>query len=189
MSKIYYFMPSPSKEEQVLKLFLENSPFKEWHFEEVIRESKVTKAVANKWLKKYVEQGLLHHVKKKGSFPYFVVGQDNPVYYSMKRIYVLEQLHKSGLIAELLSTSAKTIIFFGSMIRGDWYKDSDIDIFVFGGFPDFNKKAFETKLGREIELHAFQNKEEIAELKTGLIKNIVNGYVVKGQLQDFVEIA
>ena len=33
-------MASPSKEENVLKLILENSPLKEWHFEEIAREAK-----------------------------------------------------------------------------------------------------------------------------------------------------
>ena len=132
-------MASPSKQESVLRLVLENSPLKEWHFEQIVRKAGVTKAVANKWLKKYVSDGLLYYVKEKGSFPYYVVGSNNPVYYSLKRVYALEQLHVSQLIPELLSlTTAKTIIFFGSIIRGDWYKNSDIDIFVFGDISGFN---------------------------------------------------
>lgn len=183
-------MASPSKEENVLKLMLENSPLKEWHFEEIVREAKVTKAVANKWLKKYIKEGLFKKIKEEGRFPYYTAGSNNPVYYSLKRVYALEQLHQSGLITELLSLrNAKTVIIFGSIIRGDWYKDSDIDIFVFGDIPDFNKKIYELKLGRHIELHTFENKEEIQEVKTGLIKNIINGYVVKGQIQDFAEVA
>ncbi len=183
-------MASPSKEENVLKLILENSPLKEWHFEEVVKEAKVSKLVANKWLKKYVSGGLLRHVKEKGNFPYFTVGSSNPVYYSLKRIYALEQLHKSGLIPGLISLkTAKTVIFFGSIVKGDWYKDSDIDIFVFGDISGFDKNSYELKLQKKIELHIFQNKSEIDEVRTGLIKNIVNGYVLKGQIQDFAEVA
>ena len=182
-------MASPSKEENVLKLILENSPLKEWHFEELVKEAKVTKVVANKWLKKYVNEGLLKKVEEKGKFPYFTAGNNNPVYYSQKRIYALEQLHKSGLIPKLLSIkNAKTIILFGSIIRGDWYKDSDIDIFVFGDLSDFDKNIYEVKLGKHIELHIFQDKHEIQEVKTGLIKNIINGYIIKGQIQDIAEV-
>jgi len=178
-------MASPSKEENVLKLMLGNSPLKEWHFEELVREAKVTKAVANKWLRKYVKDGLLKKVKQKGKFPYFTVGSNNPVYQSLKRVYALEQLHRSGLIPELLSLkNAKTIIVFGSIIRGDWYKDSDIDIFVFGDISDFNKNLYELRLHRHIELHVFENKKEIREVKTGLMDNVLNGYLVKGQIQD-----
>jgi predicted nucleotidyltransferase len=183
-------MASPSKEENILKLILENSPLKEWHFEEIVRSAKVTKLVANKWLKKYISEGLLRHVKEKGRFPHYTVGSNNQIYYSMKRIYALEQLHKSGLIPKLLSLNkAKTVIIFGSIIKGDWYKNSDIDIFIFGNISDFDKKVYELKLNKNIELHIFENKEEINEVKTGLIKNIINGYVLKGQIQDFAEVA
>lgn len=183
-------MASPSKEGQVLKLILENSPLKEWHFKEIVKEAKVTRVVANKWLKKYVREGLLQHVKEKGRFPFFTVGSNNPVYYSLKRVYALEQLHKSGLIPKLLSIkTAKTIIFFGSIAKGDWYRNSDIDIFVFGNMVGFNKHEYERKLHRKIELHMFQNKEEIREVKTGLLKNIINGYLIKGQIQDIAEVA
>lgn len=183
-------MASPSKEENILKLILENSPLKEWHFEEIVKSAKVTKSVANKWLKKYVSEGLLKHVKEEGRFPHYTVGSNNPVYYSQKRVYALEQLHKSGLIPKLLSlNTAKTIIIFGSIIKGDWYKDSDIDIFIFGDISDFDKKVYELKLYKNIELHIFENKEEINEVKTGLIKNILNGYILKGQIQDFAGVA
>lgn len=182
-------MGSPSKEENILKLILENSPLKEWHFEEIVKSANVTKLVANKWLKKYVSEGLLKYVKEKGRFPYYTVGNSNPVYYSLKRIYALEQLHKSGLIAKLISLNEpKTIILFGSIINGDWYKNSDIDIFIFGNISDFDKKVYEIKLKKNIELHIFENKEEIKEVKTGLIRNILNGYVLKGRIQDFVDV-
>ncbi len=183
-------MASKSKEDNVLKLILENSPLKEWHFESIVKEAKVTKAVANKWLKKYVKEGLLKHIKEKGKFPYFTAGSNNPIYYSLKRVYAMEQLHNSGLIPRLLSIkNAKTVILFGSIIRGDWYKDSDIDIFVFGNLPEFNKQIYELKLGKHIEMHTFQNKREIQSVKTGLIKNVINGYVVKGQIQDIANVA
>lgn len=183
-------MASPSKEEKVLKLILENSPLKEWHFEEIVREADLTRAVANKWLKKYVKEGLLKRIKEKRKFPYFTAGSDNVIYFSRKRLYALEQLHRSGLIPKLLSLQkAKTIILFGSMIKGDWYKDSDIDIFIYGDQGSFDKTFYERKLGRSIELHLFENKQDITEVKTGLIKNIVNGYLIKGQIQDIAEVA
>jgi len=182
-------MASPSKEDRILKLILENSPLKEWHFEEIVKEADITKAIANKWLKKYVKEGLLKRVKEKKRFPFFMVGENNFFYYSKKRIYALEKLHKSGLIPKLLSlNNVKTIILFGSIIKGDWYKDSDIDIFMYGYSNDFDKSIYEYKLGKHIELHIFQNKKEIDEVKTGLIKNVINGYVIKGQINDIVNI-
>jgi len=183
-------MAIPSKEENVLRLLLENSPLKQWHFEEIVKKAKVTKTVANKWLKKYLKEGLLQKVKEKGKFPYFMVGSNNLIYNSKKRIYALEQLYKSGLISKLSSIkSADTVIIFGSFARGDWYKDSDIDIFVYGNIDDFDKNNYESKLKKHIELHVFENKEEIKQIKTGLINNVINGYVVKGRIQDIAEVA
>ena len=183
-------MPSPSKEDLVLQLFLENSPLKEWHFSEVVKEAKVTRAIANKWLKKYVAEGMLRYVKEKGKFPYFTVGSNNVTYYSSKRMYALQQLYHSGLIPSLLAlSSAKTVIIFGSMVKGDWYKDSDVDVFILGDASGFNKSVFEKRLGKHIELHVFADKKEVRAVKTGLIKNVVNGYVVKGELQDVVEVS
>jgi len=183
-------MASPSKEQTVLKLLLENSPLKEWHFEDIVKQANITRVIANKWLKKYVAEGLLLHKKEKGKFPYFTVGSNNAVYLSMKRLYALNQLHTSGLIPKLLrQETAKTIILFGSMAKGDWYKDSDIDIFVFGSLSNLNKNAYERKLQKHIEMHIFQSKEELDEVKTGLLKNVINGYVLKGQIQDFAKVA
>ena len=85
--------------------------------------------------------------------------------------------------------NAKTIILFGSIIKGDWYKNSDIDIFILGNIQNFNKKYYERKLHKNIELHIFENKQEIAEVQTGLIKNVINGYIIKGQIQDIAEVA
>jgi len=182
-------MGSPRKEDNIIKLFLEHSPLKTWRFSEVMHEAKVTRAVANKWLQRYVNEGLLHHVKEKGKRPYFTAGQHNPVYRSLKRIYALEQLHNSGLIPELLKLPhAKTIILFGSISRGDWYKDSDIDLFILGDASPLNKKHFEQILGRTIELHLFEDKKELEEVQSGLLNNVVDGYVIKGHIQDIAEV-
>jgi predicted nucleotidyltransferase len=182
-------MASPSKEDVVLELILEHSPLKEWHFDEIVQEAKVSRLVANKWLSKYVSSGLLKHLKVKGRFPHFTAGKDNPVYLSMKRIFALKKIHESGLFAHLISMkSAKSVIIFGSMARGDWYKDSDIDIFVLGDVEEFDKTTYEDKLRKNIELHVFRDRSEIDEVKSGLLKNIVNGYVLKGRIQDFAEV-
>lgn len=83
---------------------------------------------------------------------------------------------------------AKTVIIFGSAARGDWYKDSDIDIFIFGSKDGFEKHKYEMRLKRDIELHVFRSKYELGKVKSGLIGNVVNGYLVKGSIQDFAKV-
>ncbi|MDD4878340.1 MAG: nucleotidyltransferase domain-containing protein [Candidatus Nanoarchaeia archaeon] len=181
-------MASPSKEARILQLILENSPLKQWHFNELVKESKLTRAVANKWLNRYVKDGFLRRVKEKGKFPYFISGMDNPIYISRKKLMAIEQVFKSGLAEHLLSLKdAKSVILFGSFARGDWHKDSDIDIFIYGKSKGFDKSKYELKLKRQIELHLFENKAELNQVKSGMLKNVLNGYVLKGQMQDFLE--
>jgi len=181
-------MPSPSKEENVLRLFLESSPLKEWHFEEIVREARVTRAAANKWLKKLERERVLKRVKARGKFPHFTAGSNNPDYYARKKLYAFEQLYSSGLVSHLLSLEgAKTVIIFGSMAKGDWYRDSDVDIFVYGKVGKLDKHVYEMRLKRSIDLHIFERKSEISGIKTGLMQSIINGYVVKGSIQDIIK--
>lgn len=183
-------MASPSKENNILKLILENSPLKEWHFEEIVKEANVTRAVANKWLQKYRTEGLIHRIKQPGQFPYFTAGSNNIIYLARKRLYALEQLYSSGLIPDLLALpEAETIIIFGSIIKGDWYENSDIDLFMYGRLNHFDKRRYELKLNRNIELHIFENKKELKAVRTGLLRNVLNGYLIKGQLQDLAGVA
>ena len=183
-------MASPSKEDELLKLILENSPLKHWHFEEFVKQTTMTRAAINKWLKRYENEGLVKKFKPRSKFPYYTAGQENLIYHSKKKLYSLNQLYESGLINYLMSLSdVKTAIIFGSIAKGDWYKDSDIDIFIFGNPKKIEKHKFELKLKRDIELHIFESRQEIKEIKSGLIKNVINGYLIKGKVQDFAEVA
>ncbi|MGV8161832.1 MAG: nucleotidyltransferase domain-containing protein [Candidatus Nanoarchaeia archaeon] len=183
-------MGSPSKEKILLELILENSPLKEWHFKDFVKETGTTRAVVNKWLKKYVNEGLLKRNKPPGKFPFFSVGEQNQIYYSLKKTYALTLIHESGLLPALLSSAkAKTIILFGSFNKGDWYKDSDIDIFILGDVSGLDRKYYEKLLKRNIELHIFHNKNELKAVKTGLLQNVINGQVLKGRIQDVVDVS
>lgn len=182
-------MASPSKEEKILVLILENSPLKHWHFEEIVKKTNITRAAVNKWLKKYQKEGLIKRIKEKGKFPYFTVGSNNITYQSKKRLYMLTKLYQSGMIQDLINLKAKTIIIFGSIARGDWYKDSDIDLFIHGTSKGFEKIKYELKLHRDIELHVFETMNEIKKVKSGLINNIINGYIIKGSILDIAKVA
>jgi predicted nucleotidyltransferase len=179
-------MASPSKEEQVLRIILENSPLRHWHFEELVKSSGMTRAAANKWLGRYQKEGLIKRVKEKGKFPYFTCGSGNPAYTARKKMFLLNKIHESGLLQDIINDEeVQTAIIFGSAARGDWYKDSDIDLFVYGRPRKMDKQRYERKLRRDIEMHVFSTKKELKKIKTGLIKNVVDGYILKGSIQDF----
>lgn len=176
-------MGFPSKEENVLELFF-NESSKRWHFEEIIKTSKLSRDKANKWLKKSIKEEIIKKIKEKGKMPYYVGNFSHPAYKSRKRIYTLDKFYKSGFLSHLMSLSkAKTVIIFGSFARADWNTQSDIDLFIYGNDADFEQGKYESTLKREIQIFKCENEKEFKELRPGLFQNILTGYVVKGDLE------
>ena len=174
-----------SKEENVLELFF-NSPTKHWHFEEIIKESNIVRSKGNIWLKKFVSGGLIKKINKKGQMPYYVSRYDCYEYKFKKKIFALNKLHQSGFLNHLSSLNkVNSIIIFGSFARSDWYKDSDIDVFIYGSAEGLKIVDYELKLNRDIQLFICKNQKELNMLGEGLIKNIIKGNLIKGNL-DFM---
>jgi predicted nucleotidyltransferase len=175
-----------SKEENVLILFF-NESSKQWHFSDIIKTSKISKRQASLWLKKFIDEKLIIRIKKKGKMPYFQANFNHPNYQNKKKLYILNQLYNSGLLSHLQSLkSTNTIILFGSIVRSDWNSSSDIDLFIFGDDSDFNQTKFSRKLNKEISLFSYPSINDLKKADSSLIKNIVNGYVVKGDINDLI---
>ncbi len=176
-----------SKEEQVLQLFFEN-PTKEWHFEEILREAKITRSKADRWLKEFIKEELIKRKKEKQKMPYYISNYDSSAYKNKKKIFALSRLYESGFLNHLASLKkAETIIIFGSFARSDWHKNSDVDIFIYGDPEGLKIVDYELKLHREIQLFICQTKKELTKLGIGLIKNIIKGNIIKGNI-DFVKV-
>ena len=71
------------------------------------------------------------------------------------------------------------------MVRSDWYSESDIDLFIYGDDDDFEIGKYELKLNREIQLFTANNKNDLNKMGKGLIQNIIQGNLIKGNL-DFL---
>ena len=176
-----------SKEENVIELFFEN-PTREWRFEEIINEIKIARSKTNKWLKKLIKEKLIKRIKKKGKMPYYVGNYNSSEYKIRKTLFGLNKLYKSGLLNHLDSLQkVQTVILFGSFSRSDWYKHSDVDIFIYGDPEGLKIANYELKLHRDIQLVICQNKKELSKLGDGLIRNIIKGNLLKGNL-DFVDV-
>lgn len=172
-----------SKEEKMLGLFFDN-PTREWHFEEILIEAKITRSKADGWLKKFIKDKLIKRIKEKGKMPYYIGNYEHPSYQNRKRISALSQLYESGFLDHLGSLKrAKSVIVFGSFARWDWYKNSDIDVFIYGDSEGLSIAKYELKLHRDIQLFICKNKEELNRLGVGLIKNILKGNLIKGNLE------
>ena len=100
----------------------------------------------------------------------------------------MHELSASGLLNHLDALQkAQTVILFGSFSRSDWYKKSDIDIFIYGDPEGLKIAPYELRLHRDLQLFICQSKEELKKLGKGLIKNIIRGNIIKGNL-DFIEV-
>lgn len=190
--KIYKLVPiietiMESKEENVVGLFF-NNPTKEWHFEEILKEAKITRSKADKWLKQFIKEGLIRRIKEKGRMPSYISNYKFYSYKNRKKLFALNKLYNSGFLDHLSSLpKAKTVIIFGSFARSDWYKNSDIDIFIYGEPEDLKLAKYEMKLHRDIQLFVCHNQKELNKFGEGLIKNIIKGNIIKGNI-DFVRV-
>lgn len=175
------------KEEIVLELFF-NEPTKHWHFEELLRTAHISRPQIARWLRKFQAEGIVRRIKPKGKMPYYIANYEKPQYQAYKRIFALNLLEKQGLLTHLSNLpKAKTIIIFGSITRWDWYKDSDIDVFIYGSPEGFQREKYWAKTGREIETFICRDKNELNKFPTALMRNILEGYLVKGTL-NFVQV-
>src|SRR3989338_1946691 len=157
------------KEENILELFL-NEPTKHWHFEELVKRGKVSRPQTNDWLKIFLKEGLIQRIKQK------------------KKMYAIEQMNKTGFLKHLLSLpKVKNIIIFGSFSRWDWYKESDIDLFIYGDSEGLKILPFRKKLRRDIEVFHVSDLQKLKKMPPALLKNIIEGYRLKGKLS-FLEV-
>ena len=176
-----------SKKDKIIELFFEE-PTRQWHFEEMLKEAKITRSKADSWLKKLIREKMIKRIKEKNKMPYYVSNYESPEYKNKKRIFALNRLYESGLLNHLYSLKkAKTVMLFGSFSRSDWYKNSDVDIFIYGDEEGLKIMNYELKLHRNIQLFICKNNDELAKLGKGLIKNIIKGDIIKGNI-DFIKV-
>lgn len=177
-----------SKEEKVLELFF-NESSKHWHFEQVLKAAKVSRSNAVKWLAKLEHESIILRVKPEGKMPYYIGNVHNPAYQNRKKVFALLKFQQSGFLDHLASLpDTKVIILFGSFSRWDWYKESDIDLFIYGNDDALDIATYETALKREIQVFTVKNEKELREFPPDLLRNIVNGYRIKGRTSELLEV-
>lgn len=94
---------------------------------QVIKEAKISKATAVKWTKFLIKNQLIN--KKKIGVSYLLSVNDNNI--------LIKELKKIKILSELddikeLKTLDYEIYLYGSCARGEYCKDSDIDLLIIG---------------------------------------------------------
>ena len=177
-----------SKEERVLELFF-NESSRRWHFEQVLKKANVSRSNAVKWLAKLIREGIILRIKTESKMPHYIGNVNNPAYQNRKKVYALVKLYQSGFLDHLVALpDTKVIILFGSFARWDWYKESDIDLFIYGKDDMLDIATYETALKREIQVFTVKNEQELHEFNPRLLKNIINGYRIKGRIDELLQL-
>ncbi len=171
-----------SKESNLLELFF-NEPTKHWHFEEAIKVASISRKQAVRWLKLFQKERLINRIKERKKMPYYVSNYASPEYQNKKRIFALDKLYNSGFLNHLMNLpKAITVILFGSMVRGDWHKHSDIDLFIYGKPDGLRAGKYELLLNRDIQVFECLDMQNLRKFPEGLLRNILRGDIIKGNL-------
>lgn len=186
-------MGLPSKEERVLELFF-NEPSKHWHFKDIVKTAAISEPAANKWLNKLLREGIIKRIKHKGKMPYFQGNFRHGNYRNKKKLYSMQKLYETGLMMKLQHLKdAKAVVIFGSFARSDWNTQSDVDVFVLGNPEDLRFGTLWDGLGfqgkaREIQVHSFKSVRDTRKIHSGLMRNVVKGYFIKGNIFDIADV-
>lgn len=164
-----------------LKIFLDN-PTESFRLRELSRLSKISPPSVMNYLLEFEKKGLIQkYIKRK--IPFYKAERDNENFKHYKRLSILYELHKSGLIDYLWDgASPEVIILFGSFSLGEDIENSDIDLFVQSSEKRLELKKYEKILGREINIFY---EPKFSRLSKELKNNILNGTKLKGYLKVF----
>ena len=161
-----------------LKILFFKETLRHWHFKDVIKESGLSRERVNYYLKRLQKEKFITKIKKEKKMPYYIANKTSH-FRLQKRLYGLNLLE--NLFNHItLCKGIKTAILFGSFARGDWGKNSDIDLFIYGDYSDFQLGKFEQKLQREIQI--FSN---VKKMNSTVIPNIMKGFHITESIEPF----
>ena len=168
----------------MLKIFNDLEPFFQDCYERInvrayARIRNISPPSASKLLYELQKEGLLIREENR-NYIYYAANKDSKLFIELSRIYWYQKLMLSGLTVHLEKEFVKPmVILFGSFSKAEVYKNSDIDLAIFSTTAkQVRLKAFEAKLGRNIQLFQFKNKDDVTSAE--LLNNILNGFILSG---------
>ena len=162
-----------------MDLFFEE-PSRNFQIREISRLTKLAVTSVKNYLKELEQENLINK-DKKTLYPSYVANQQNRLFKIFKQQLIILRLYSSGAIDYIEDElNPKCIILFGSARKGEYVKNSDIDIFVQSREKNLNLKKFEKLLKHKMSLFF---KEDINKLSEELFNNIINGIKLSGYLK------
>ncbi len=160
------------KWDRVLELVFEY-PNQKFTIREISKRTKIPSSSVQRYLEELRKEGVITKENRLIVTPYFKF---------KKAFFIIDRLFKIGLIDYLESNlTPSVIIVFGSARKGEYEKESDIDLFVESSVKkELNLKKFEKNLGHNIQLFI---ESDINKLHSNLRNNIINGIKLNGYLK------
>jgi predicted nucleotidyltransferase len=168
---------------KVIQPFFMN-PMKQFGVRELSRVTHTDTKTVLKYLKEFVRKKIIVKHQEKGKYSNYEANRKSYLYRHEKSEFLIKKIIESGLIEYLeKKTNSKAIVLFGSVQKGTYHKESDIDIFVQGKYQRLNLSKFEKQIGYPIQL-LFESK--MKDLNAGLLTNLYNGLTLSGKLEVLV---
>ena len=148
---------------KILELLFEY-PRKDFTVREISKKIKIPSSSVQRYLKKLRTGGLIKENK-------LII---NTYSKFLKAFFIINKIYKTNLIDYLhKELNPSVIILFGSIRKGEYDYESDIDLFVESPIrKDIDLKKFEKKLNHKIQLFIYS---DINKLQPNLFNNVING--------------
>jgi len=157
---------------RIIELFYEYSN-ESFSVREIAKMSKIPSSTAQRYLETLKKVGVIG----EGNRP-----KINSFFKFKKSSFLIEKIHSSGLLDYLIvDLKPSCVVLFGSARKGEYDKDSDIDLFVEStSKKDVDLKIYEKRIGHNV--HLFVN-EDIKKLPEDLLNNVINGIKLMGYIK------
>ena len=154
---------------------------KKFGIRELSRITKTDTKTVMKYLKTLIKKKIVIKNKEKNRYPYYEANRLSYIYRHEKSEILIKKILESGLIECLEEKiSPKTIVLFGSVQKGTYHKESDIDLFILADYKKLDLSKFNKKIGHQVNLFF---EKDLNQLSKGLLENIYNGLTLSGKLE------
>tara|TARA_Y100000310_G_C20688293_1_gene820537 strand:+ start:3534 stop:4040 length:507 start_codon:yes stop_codon:yes gene_type:complete len=156
-----------------VKEYLFNNPSNTKTVRQISKNTNTPVTTTQRYLKVLKENNIIDKENNLKNTPYTKF---------LKTMFIIDKIHTSGLLDYLTEKlTPDTIILFGSIRKGEYTKESDLDMFIQTSTKKkLSLSKFENTLNHKIDLFIESN---ISNLPKQLQNNIINGIKLQGYLK------
>jgi predicted nucleotidyltransferase len=158
-----------TKRNKILKIYFEH-PHRSFTVREISKLTKIPTSTVQRYLVHLKQEKIIDNKNMANLTTYFKF---------LKSSAIIDKIYRSGLLEyldEVLLPS--TIILFGGVRKGEYVKESDIDLFIASTKrKKLDVTRFERKIGHNLDLFI---EKDICDLPPRLLNNVVNGIKLQG---------